>query len=254
MKVSVIIPTYNREKTIKNCINSVISQTVAPFEIIVVDDGSTDDTINLLDGMDANIKVIKQNHKGAQAARNLGILNAKGDYIAFLDSDDEWLPFMLEVEIGEVLKHNHNCVIYSDCYACKGNRKKIWRLPEYGKEPYSSLLLNPGPMFQSILVKREMLIDVGLLDEKAVSYQEWDTAIRLAKKAKFVHIRKPLFIYNIYDGDTISNNKYRGIIGYKYVVRKYRKDIIKLLGLRGLMIHSKRLLKMYNEYLITKYN
>lgn len=104
MKVSVIIPTYNREKTIKRCIDSVVNQSMPPYEIIVVDDGSTDKTLKILNEHFKDIKIIKQNHQGAQVARNAGILAAQGEYIAFLDSDDEWLADKLEVQVRELIR------------------------------------------------------------------------------------------------------------------------------------------------------
>ncbi len=239
MKVSVVIPTYNREKTIERCINSVINQTVSPLEIIVVDDGSTDRTISLVEGIVSNISiiVIKQGHKGAQAARNLGILNAKGDYIAFLDSDDEWLPRMLEEETKQLFQHSGNCVIYSDCYIYSNNKKRLWRLPEYGRNAYSSLLMHPGPMFQSMLGRKELFLKIGLLDENVAAYQEWDTAIRLAKEAAFIHIREPLFnYYFLHEGETLSKDLDKGVKGYGYIIRKYRKEIVKIHGVEGLKV------------------
>lgn len=239
MNVSVVIPTYNREKTIKRCIDSVINQTVSPLEIIVVDDGSTDSTISIVEEIvsDINIIIIKQGHKGAQAARNLGILNAKGDYIAFLDSDDEWLPQMLEEETKQLSQYRNNCIVYSDCYIYSNNKKRLWRLPECGSNAYSSLLMHPGPMFQSMLGKKELFLKIGLLDENVAAYQEWDTAIQLAKEAKFVHIKKPLFNYYFFhEGETLSKDLDKGVKGYGYIIRKYRKEIVRIHGTKGLKV------------------
>lgn len=125
IKVSVVIPSYNREKTIKKCLDSVISQTYKAYEIILVDDGSTDKTIEQAERLGCSyLKVIKQNHKGAQAARNLGIVNACGEYIAFLDSDDEWLPTLLEEFMYLLQKEKENIVIYTDGYIYDENTKE----------------------------------------------------------------------------------------------------------------------------------
>ena len=98
--VSVVIPTYNSSETILSCINSVFSQTYNNIEIIVVDDGSTDTTIKLLSdliiGHEEKIKLVTQVNAGPSCARNNGISHAKGEYIAFLDSDDEWYPNKIE--------------------------------------------------------------------------------------------------------------------------------------------------------------
>lgn len=244
IRVSVIVPCYNREKTIKRCIDSIEQQTVAPFEVIVVDDGSTDGTIDILERMQyGNLGIIKQNHRGAQAARNLGIINAKGNYIAFLDSDDEWLPQMLEVEIAQLLRGQENCVIYSDCFACNDKKRRPWRLPDCGGDSYAELLMHPGPMFQSILAKKDLFLKMGLLDEKVVAWQEWDTSIRLAQNAKFIHIRRPLFIYNFHNGETVSKDRNKDIQGYAYIVKKFQNEIIRIHGAKVLNSHYAFLIK-----------
>lgn len=238
IQVSVVVPVYNREKTIKRCIDSIVAQTVPPMEIVVVDDGSTDRTVPVLESMEyACLKIIKQNHKGAQTARNLGILNASGEYIAFLDSDDEWLPEMLEREIAYLLKEKGDCVIYGDCYTCRHGKKTLWNLPGRTGNLYDYLLIHPGPMFQSLLAKKELFLKIGLLDENVIAGQEWDTTIRLAKEAKFIHIREPLFIFYEHGGERISNNMDASIRGHIYIIKKYQKEIIERHGMRGMKYH-----------------
>lgn len=249
MNVSVIIPTYNREKTIERCLASVMAQTVPPFEIIVIDDGSTDRTITIVEQINW-VKLLKQNHRGAQAARNLGILNARGDYIAFLDSDDEWLPQTLEQMTKKISNCEGSYVIYGDCYCVyKDNIKctdksKLWKLPEHTKDSYSSLLLQSGPMFQSMLAKRELFIKVGLLDESVEAMQEWDAAICLAKEAQFLHIKKPLFKYYLCCDDSISKDLHKTMRGYEYIVKKHAVEIIRIHGRHGLNKHYKALIKL----------
>ena len=243
IRVSVVVPAYNREKTIERCIQSIKRQTMQPYEIVLVDDGSTDQTVRLAEGIPCKyLKILRQNHKGAQAARNLGILNAKGNYIAFLDSDDEWLPEMLEREIEYLLQRQNNCVLYSDCYIYDDKGKRVWRRPGRTGNTYHESLLQGGPMFQSMLVKKSLLYKIGLLDEKVAAYQEGETAIRLAKRAEFVHIREPLFIYYCHSGETISKDIKKGIQGYLYIVKKFQKDIVKVHGFGGLAFHYKNLM------------
>src|SRR5438552_2217371 len=98
--VSVIVPTYNRRETIQAAIASVQRQTFADWELVVVDDGSTDDTAALIEGSDPRLVLIRQKNQGVNGARNTGMLRARGQYIAFLDSDDEWLPHHLELSVA----------------------------------------------------------------------------------------------------------------------------------------------------------
>jgi len=117
MKISVIIPAYNAAKYIKHSIISVLNQTYQPYEIIVIDDGSTDDTYNVIKNLSNssyNIRYYRQSNKGVASARNVGIELARGDWIAFLDADDIWLPFKLERQ-SALLKKN------PDLVWCNGN-------------------------------------------------------------------------------------------------------------------------------------
>lgn len=244
LNISVVIPAFNREGTIVKCLESVMNQTYPVMEVLVVDDGSTDNTRSIVaDFPSDKVFLFCQNHKGAQAARNKGIINAKGDYIAFLDSDDEWLPEMLEETVKCYMDRGEHCVIYSDCYVRKEDRKSLWKLPDCEGNSYAALLQRPGPMFQSILVEKELLFEIGLLDEKVVAYQEWDTAIRLAQKAEFVHIHKPLFIYCLHDGETISKDGAKDLLGYGQVIRNHRKSIIGVCGYEVLLKHYNLLMK-----------
>jgi glycosyltransferase involved in cell wall biosynthesis len=109
--ISVIIPTYNREKYINECISSILNQSLSPSEILVIDDGSTDRTREVVLGLnDARIKYIQQNQSGPSIARNNGIKQAKGDIIAFLDSDDMWEDTFLEKMVGKLLSGNYGLV------------------------------------------------------------------------------------------------------------------------------------------------
>jgi glycosyltransferase involved in cell wall biosynthesis len=98
--VSIIVPTYNRAEMCKNTVKSALAQTYRMIEVIVVDDGSIDNTRELLDGLDQRVHYFRQENKGVSAARNLGLSQARGDFIAFLDSDDMWLPWKLECQLN----------------------------------------------------------------------------------------------------------------------------------------------------------
>ena len=221
--ISVIIPVYNREKTIVNCVNSILNQTYLPKEIIIVDDGSTDNTIISIEGIENSIinLIALNKNKGAQHARNIGVKNSKSEWIAFLDSDDTWINNKLErqIEIIEANGRKPFIVINSNCYRHheKSNLKEIWKLnSNIGNTTsfYNDLLINPGPMFQGMLTSKIALEKIGYLDDSIVSYQEWDTSISLAKFCDYHWIEIPLFTYFIPKKETSFRKKDIWIPGY----------------------------------------
>lgn len=242
--VSVVIPAYNREKTIGRCLRSVLSQTVFPREVIVVDDGSSDNTIGEVYSLkNEKIQVIKGAHCGAQAARNKGIQHASGKYIAFLDSDDKWVENKLEVQVP-LLDNREDVAVYSDCMIIDENNKthRVWKLHGPDHDTYRSLLEGGGPMFQGLITSKKALLNIGLLDEKVEAYQEWETFIRLAKLYKMIHVHEPLFHYYYHDGETISKDPMKAIRGYSYIVDKHRKEIINNCGVKPLLNHYEHII------------
>lgn len=249
-KISVIIPTYNRERTIRYCLKSVIEQTMKPYEIIVVDDCSKDNTIDIIEKMNIeNLKIIKlESNSGAQVARNRGIIEAKGEWIAFQDSDDEWVKDKLEKSIVKALKGNYD-MVYSTYYVKRDKTEDMYieNIRNIEGESYKKLLEGPAPGFPSIIVKKKCFLDHGLLDDKVVAYQEWDTSISISKNYKIGYINEPLFIYHLHNGENISKNSLKGAQGYEYIVNKNKNDIIQFLGKDMLLEHYKRIVKMCIE-------
>jgi glycosyltransferase involved in cell wall biosynthesis len=249
IKVSVVVPTYNRAHTIRRCLASILGQTVSPNEVIVVDDASTDDTTSVVKSIsDERLRLITMpSHKGAQAARNVGIKNAQGDHIAFLDSDDEWLPEKLEWQIKEIARMKKPCVVHGTGWIYREQEKtrEIFQIPRLNGFVYKELLAHPGPFYQCLFVPKKNLAEIGFLDEKVPSYQEWDTSIALAKTLDFVFIDKPLMIYHIHGGDSISKNRVKEAEGWQYVVEKYRTEILKNVGHKALGQHYGRIATLY---------
>ena len=262
-RVSVVIPAYNREKTIKYCINSILNQTIKPFEIIIVDDCSKDRTVEIVRKLNnSSIKIIElEKNSGAQAARNRGIIEAKGEWIAFQDSDDEWLPNKLEIQLKKA-KDDNVSFVYCECYVKKGNDTFLFNTPQYEGMSYKKLLAFPGPTFPGLLVKKECFEKTGLLDENVPSYQEWDTSIKLSKEYSMGFLKEPLYIYHLHEGETISKNLTRDVQGWEYIVNKWEDEILLNLGRiylanhyhiiieKYLMIKEYGLAKKYEEKLI----
>jgi glycosyltransferase involved in cell wall biosynthesis len=233
--VTIVIPTFNRSSFITNTLLSVQKQTYQNWECIIVDDFSTDDTKSvvekIIDG-DKRFKFItNQRKKGAQGARNTGIINAKAEWIAFNDSDDEWLTIKLEKQLQIIYDKLFNplLVIHCDCVVKDQttNTEYIWNLPEVdGDKPFKKLLKNPSPMFQGLVTSKQALKGINYLDEDILSYQEWDTTISLSKNCNFIHIKEPLFIYHKHTEETISKDIRRDILGVDYIRVKFRADFI----------------------------
>lgn len=229
MNVSVIIPAYNREKTIERAVMSVLKQTMLPMEIIVVDDCSTDSTVSIVQKMRKKNNLIKlirlRKNQGAQVARNCGIKVARGDWIAFLDSDDEWLENKLEIQQKVAEENPGYDVFYGDYYIKKNDKIRYRNCRMNGKDGnyFQSVLFGSLVLFQGMLVRKKALEDIGLLDRNVPSYQEWDTNIRLSEKYKYFYINKPLFVYNLHDGEAISKDCKKKVSGFQYVFIKNRE-------------------------------
>lgn len=236
--ISVVIPVFDRAATIEYCLRSVLDQTLPPAEVIVVDDCSRDRTPEIVRShSDSRVRLISlAKNSGAQAARNAGIAAAAGDWIAFQDSDDEWLPGKLAAQVRALAGAGFDpfTVVHGNCFRRKGAKEDdvAWSLPRVeGEEAYPQLLRNPGPLFPAMLASRRALEAIGFLDEQAPSYQEWDTAIRLARVCRFIHLDEPLFIYHLHGGATISKDPLRDVRGYQYVVGKFAEEIISKCGI-----------------------
>ncbi|SEM29552.1 Glycosyltransferase involved in cell wall bisynthesis [Syntrophus gentianae] len=244
--VSIIIPVFNRAKFLQKTVNSVLSQTYPNIEVILVDDCSTDDSFNVMKELqdhDSRIECFRhEKNAGAQSARNTGIRNARGKWIAFQDSDDKWMPDKIEKQLAVLSAHGFDpwIVVHTNClrYEEDTGNKEIWKLPVVeGENVYPALLKNPGPTFSSLLTSKSALEKMGFLDEKTPSYQEWETSLGLARYCRFIHIKEPLFIYTLHNQDRISNDIGRDIVGYHYILKKYEKDIKEICGIRAWNYH-----------------
>ena len=180
--VSVIIPAYNAEKYIKETVESALAQTWPAKEIIVVNDGSTDGTAEILRCYDQQIKVIDQANQGLSSARNTGIQAAQGEYFAFLDSDDLWAPQFLEAHIKKHAANPGLDITYCWWNYIDGNG---YLLPEHGKYSHNGNLANQlieGNRFtvMAAIVKKEIFDKVGYFNKQSIHVQDWDFWLKAA--------------------------------------------------------------------------
>jgi len=230
-KVSVIIPTYNRAHLVGRAIQSVLNQTYQDFEIIVVDDGSADNTkevIKKFQEQDKRVKYIRhEKNRGGSAARNTGIKASRGEYIAFLDSDDKWVPGKLEKQLKKIndseLKPG---AVYTGLKYVDIQRRNIRvKKPKYRGNIFQTLLvMNVVGTASSVLVKKECLNIVGLFDESLPSRQDLDMWIRISKKFNFDFILEPLTFVTEHE-DRITENLEAKVKGYEILLEKIYDEL-----------------------------
>ena len=208
-KVSVIIPTYNRRDYVVEAIDSVLAQAYKDFEIIVVDDGSTDGTGEILkEKYGNNIRYFYKQNGGCASARNYGIKMAQGEYIAFLDSDDKYLPKKLEDQVGILEKNNAIDFVYSDSYLFEGKKQrwvKAVRPDKDGSVTYP-LFMTTYMQSGSFVVRRTCVDISGFYNEIMRYNEDTDYLLRLSINCKAYHSDKPTVAQRSHTGRKSSNN------------------------------------------------
>jgi glycosyltransferase involved in cell wall biosynthesis len=216
MTVSVVIPTYNRAGTVIDAVRSVLAQQFEDFELIVVDDGSTDDTAARVAAIpDDRLRYVPGPHAGVSAARNLGVRRATGSVIAFLDSDDVWHPDKLAREVDVLTTHPEIDAVFSDLEKRHGDRV----FPSFMREtevfsrhvpqtPGGVVTLEPRELRLCLLeevpikpsaltLRRSAFEEVGGFDEAWSSSEDWELLLRLARSHRFAYIDQPLAVLHI---------------------------------------------------------
>ena len=210
-KVSVVIPTYNRKDFLGRAVASVLNQTFQSFEIIVVDDASQDNAEAIVRGFrDGRLKYVRHEfRKGGSAARNTGILRSTGDYIAFLDDDDEWLPKKLEKQVAVLERSSRSTgAVYTGYFivdSLSGENPRERTAVKRGNLLNELLVHNCVGGTSSVIVKRECFERVGLFDEDLPSFQDYDLWIRMAREYNFDCISEPLGKYYVHDKKIWTN-------------------------------------------------
>jgi glycosyltransferase involved in cell wall biosynthesis len=196
--ISVVIPAFNRTALLLEALESVFAQTFTDYEVIVVDDGSTDDTESMLRSFGKPIQLYQQQNRGPGAARNLGARNAVGDYMAFLDSDDIWFPWTLQTYCN-VLKQGNtpgfivgkpfDFTIIDDLTLVKQTRLSVSAFPDYlsaGKRPGFTILT-----CSSVVVRREKMLSMGGFSEQDMNAEDSDLWLKLGLIPGFKCIEDP---------------------------------------------------------------
>jgi lipopolysaccharide biosynthesis glycosyltransferase len=233
--VSVIIPTYNRADMITESVKSVLNQTYADFELLVVDDGSTDDTKQVVESIrDERIRYIAMpENGGAGAARNEGIRQAKYDYIAFQDSDDYWLPEKLEKQMKLLAQHPEAGLVYC-AYECRLSNGAVQIVPsreilmnEKSGHIYEYMLERNTIGAPTVLMRRECLEKTGIFNEKLSALEDWELFLRISKEYEIAYLDEALVKVHP-QNDGVSLN----VAGYFearcYMVALHKEDLLQL--------------------------
>ncbi len=224
VRVSVIVPTFNRAGLLEQAIDSVLAQSFASFELIVVDDGSTDDTAVLLSAYAGRIRILRQFNRGVSAARNLGMAAAAGELIALLDSDDYWLPGKLARQVAFFDAHPDEMICQTEEIWMRNgvrvNPKR--RHQKYGgmifEKSLPLCLISPS----AVMLRKSLLDEVGGFDERLPACEDYDLWLRITWKFPVHLIPVPLIVKRGGHPDQLSRMP---------ELDKYRiRSIVKILG------------------------
>ena len=194
-EISVIIPTYNRCDLLKRAINSVIKQTITPKEIIVVDNGSTDQTYKMVSSLFPEINYFIEKKRGVSAARNKGILESKSKWIAFLDSDDTWKPTKLEKQMEfSIFNQDKYRIIHTDenWYRNKKFLNQLKKHKKSGGNIFKNSLQLCCISPSSVVLKKQIFEEYGLFDENLEVCEDYDMWIRITSKEEVGFLDSPL--------------------------------------------------------------
>ncbi|MBI5139992.1 MAG: glycosyltransferase [Candidatus Vogelbacteria bacterium] len=227
--VSVIIPTYNRRNLLEEAIKSVLAEDFSDYEIIVVDDGSNDGTEEYVKSIflpksgqvDLQLRFFETKNKGAAAARNFGIKEARGEYLAFLDADDLWARDFLSTAMNYLKSHQDTFVVYADQqigvnYVTE-TRSRFQKNPPQNKFTVPFFIDNSPIQISSAVIRKKVIEDVGGFNESLRIHEDVELWNRISEKYEFGYIEKVLGLYRL-RSDNIS-----GLTNNKQFVSEARK-------------------------------
>jgi glycosyltransferase involved in cell wall biosynthesis len=204
--ISVVIPAYNATRTLPATVASIEAQTVQPLEVIVVDDGSSDATVDVAGELGA--RVVQQANAGHAAARNTGVAAAQGRYVAFVDADDLWLPEKLERQLDEIRCNPEIRALQTGAARVNDDLQLLWseecRRP--GDQLWETLCFQNLPALMStLMIERAFFDEIGGFDASLIILQDWDLAIRLARRNQLHAIPDVLSAYRYFDTSQSAN-------------------------------------------------
>ncbi len=232
--ISVVCPTYNSADYVRKTIESVLAQTVPPLEFLVIDDGSTDNTCEIIQGFITitsrfPIRLFKAAHLGPGAARNTGILNAQGAWIAFIDSDDQWYPCKLQNVIEVIHAHSEiNLICHAEMYSDRYGRQSLLDFGEHYdmqqpifQQLYRHNFLSPS----AVTCTKQSLMDANLFDPTFMTAQDYELWLRMSSIMHPYFIREPLGIYFERVGNISTSNAFLRLKNNFRIALRYRSRV-----------------------------
>ncbi|HPJ72556.1 MAG TPA: glycosyltransferase [bacterium] len=203
--VSAVIPCYNAARFLPRAIESVLTQTYRPVEVLLIDDGSTDGTAACADAYQETVRYYRQENRGAAAARNLGISLARGEFIAFLDADDVWYPSKIEAQLRRFREDPRLGMVYSGCHSIDENgtvtgyylKRRLFRKRDLAENVFIKDFIPNS----TIVVRADCLKQVGVIDESIELCEDEDLKIRLADAVRVEGVRRPLAGWRQHSGN-----------------------------------------------------
>jgi len=204
--VSVVIPAYNAEPYLEDCLRSVLSQTHPVEEVLVVDDGSTDGTKRIVESFGSPVRLLEQKQGGPARARNLAVSQARGEWIAFLDADDMWVPEKVQKQLDALAANPDAVFCYTGLLALKLDGSRVPVPPPALAHVDAMLsLTNVGIPPSAVMLRRETLLQVGGFNEIQRGCEDWDLWFRLRKLGTFCEVPEALTVYRESLGGLSSN-------------------------------------------------
>jgi len=253
MKISIILPTFNRSNILKETIDNIQNQTFKNYELIIINDASTDDTLNVIEKFkkkDPRIIIINNPHNlGCAESRAIGLQRCNNELIVFIDDDDQWDNEKLMKQYGAIMHNNSNMVI-SDYNILKDRNKTYQKMSLFAHNFKNEILKRSGPFLQCVMIKKELiaLMD-NPFDTKSIPSEDWNFFIELSKlNPKINYINKPLFTWKIHNNNQ-SLNLNKEAKALEYIVNKHYNYIKSEHSIEIIANHYRRIARIYEKNL-----
>ena len=252
-KVSVIVPAYNRAKLLSRALESIFAQTFNDYEVIVVDDGSKDETPEVIKQFAGRVKYIRKENGGSASARNRGIEESKGEYIAFLDSDDTWVPEKLEEQVKVLDAHKNVGIVYARMPIINEKGERVGTKPAgISGRNFKELIEHWGDLPTStVMARRECFQKAGMFDTALTTMQDIDMWIRISRHFELYEIENKVLAYYYRHDEQITQNRlklYEGRVAiFKKILNNSQGERLPEAFLRRLAVEQYVLSRIYYE-------